>query len=207
MGSSGTRMAIAAMSNVTHVEKLEIAALLRSFQENAKKGGDPSLLTRSKFNESLRFVGINQNDADIFDRLFTMYDKTGDDQIVFRDLIVGVCPLISGSLIEKIYFSFQMFCADDRDDDMIRETILRASDMINVLSQMNRVASYFGDPVLTDDQVTNLILDVVDIAGLSSDGLAALIDCSAHSKTIAEHPIVQLFISGGGTVQYGVSRS
>ena len=200
-------MAIAAMSNVTHIEKREITALLKKFKESVTEDGNPHILKRTQFTEGLKFVGINQNDADIFDRLFTMYDKTGDDQIVFRDLIVGVCPLISGSLIEKIYFSFQMFCADDRDDDMIRETILRASDMINVLSQMNRVASYFGDPVLTDDQVTNLILDVVDIAGLSSDGLAALIDCSAHSKTIAEHPIVQLFISGGGTVQYGVSRS
>ena len=38
----------------------------------------------------------------------------------------------------------------------------RIFNMINVLSQMNRVASYFGDPVMTEDQIVNVILDVID---------------------------------------------
>ena len=193
-------MAIAAMSNVTHVEKREITALLKKFKESVTDDGNPHILKRIQFTEGLKFVGINQNDADIFDRLFTMYDKTGDDQIVFRELIVGICPLISGSLIDKITFAFQLFDTDE-------SALLRAIDMINVLSQMNRVASYFGDPVMTEDQIVNVILDVVDKAGLSSDGLAALINYSEYSKIIAEHPTIQIFTSGGGSVHYGVTRS
>lgn len=200
IGSGGTRMAIAAMSNVTHVEKREIAALLSKFRESGAKDGNPNMIRRTQFTEGMGFVGINQNDADIFDRLFTMYDKTGDDQIVFKEFIVGICPLISGSHTEKIDFAFQLF-------DIEETTVLRANDMINVLSQMNRVASYFGDPVMTEDQVASVILDIVDLAGLSADGLAALLNYAEYSKIIAEHPMVQTFISGGGSVQYGVSRS
>jgi Ca2+-binding EF-hand superfamily protein len=200
IGSGGTRMAIAAMSNVTHVEKREIGAMFGKFREAGARDGNPNMIRRAQFAECLGLVGINQNDADIFDRLFTMYDKTGDDQIVFKDFIMGICPLISGTHTEKIEFAMQLYDTDET-------ALLRANDMINILSQMNRVASYFGDPVMTEDQVASVILDVVDLAGLSADGLSASLNYAEYVKVIAEHPLVQTFISGGGSVQYGVSRS
>jgi Ca2+-binding EF-hand superfamily protein len=200
IGSGGTRMAIAAMSNVTHVEKRELTSLLGKFREAGARDGNPNMIRRAQFAECLGLVGINQNDADIFDRLFTMYDKTGDDQIVFKDFVMGICPLISGTHTEKIEFAFQLYDTDET-------SLLRANDMINILSQMNRVSSYFGDPVMTEDQVASVILDVVDLAGLSADGLSASLNYSEYVKVIADHPLVQTFISGGGSVQYGVSRS
>jgi Ca2+-binding EF-hand superfamily protein len=200
IGAGGTRMAIAAMANVTHIEKREVAALLSKFREYGAREGNPNMIRRAQFSECLGLVGINQNDADIFDRLFTMYDKTGDDQIVFKDFIMGICPLVSGSHTEKIEFAFRLY-------DTEETTLLRANDLINILSQMNRVASYFGDPVMTEDQVASVILDVVDLAGLSADGLSASLSYQEYVKVIADHPIVQTFISGGGSVMYGVSRS
>lgn len=129
-----------------------------------------------------------------------MYDKTGDDQIVFKEFIVGICPLISGTHLQKIDFAFQLF-------DIEQSNSLKATDMINVLSQMNRVASYFGDPVMTEDQITSVILDVIDLAGLSADGLSAILIYAEYINVIADHPTIQTFITGGGSVQYGVSRS
>jgi Ca2+-binding EF-hand superfamily protein len=193
-------MAIAAMANVTHVEKREIVSLLTKFRESGASDGNPNMIRRPQFTEALRLVGINQNDTDIFDRLFTMYDKTGDDQISFREFIVGVCPLISGTHIEKIDFAFQLYDIDET-------TVLRANDMINVLSQMNRVASYFGDPVMTEDQVASVVLDVVDSAGLSGEGPTAVLNYAEYSRMIADHALVQTFISGGGSVLYGSTPS
>jgi Ca2+-binding EF-hand superfamily protein len=200
MASGGTRMAIAAMANVTHVEKREIVSLLTKFRESGASDGNPNMIRRPQFTEALRLVGINQNDTDIFDRLFTMYDKTGDDQISFREFIVGVCPLISGTHIEKIDFAFQLY-------DIEETTVLRANDMINVLSQMNRVASYFGDPVMTEDQVASVVLDVVDSAGLTGEGPTAVLNYAEYSRMIADHAMVQTFISGGGSVLYGSTLS
>ena len=65
-------MAIAAMSNVTHLEKRGLAALQSKFREIGHRSGNPNMINRVEFSEALNMVGINQNDADILDRLFTM---------------------------------------------------------------------------------------------------------------------------------------
>lgn len=199
VGKGANRMAIAAMSNVTHIEKRELAALQTKFKEVASREGNSNMISRTEFSETLSVVGVNQNDCDILDRLFTMYDKSGDDQINYKDFIVGIAPLISGSHVEKIDFAFRLF-------DTEGSSYLKAKEMINVLSQMNRVASYFGDPVMSEEQITNVIMDVLEMAGGSSDGLNASLHYVEYIKIVADHPIVNTFISGGGTVQYGMGR-
>lgn len=199
IGKGANRMAIAAMSNVTHVEKRELASLQSKFREIAAREGNPAVLTRTEFSEALGIVGINPNDADIMDRLFTMYDKTGDDNINWRDFIVGLAPLISGTHVDKIDFAMRLF-------DVEGTSYLKVNEMANVLSQMNRVASYFGDPVMTEENITAVVLDVLDMAGGSPDGLMASLHYSEYIKIIGEHPLVNTFIGGGGTVQYGQGR-
>ena len=134
VGKGANRMAIAAMSNVTHVEKRELFALQDKFKELAAREGNPNTINRAEFTEALNFVGINQNDADIFDRLFTMYDKTGDDVILYREFLAGVAPLISGSPVEKVEFAFKLYDTEGKN-------VIRSNGMVNVLSNMNRVAS------------------------------------------------------------------
>ncbi len=191
IGKGANRMAIAAMSNVTHVEKRELASLQSKFREIASREGNASVLSRVEFTEALSIVGINQNDADIMDRLFTMYDKTGDDNINWRDYIVGLSPLISGTHVDKIDFAMRLY-------DVEGTSYLKVNEMGNVLSQMNRVASYFGDPVMTEEQITQVVLDVLDMAGGSPDGLMASLHYSEYIKIIGEHPLVNTFIAGGG---------
>ena len=64
------------MSNVTHVERKELASLMIKFCEAASKEGDPLMINRTEFHQCLTLCAINQNDVEIFDRLFTMFDKT-----------------------------------------------------------------------------------------------------------------------------------
>ena len=61
IGKGANRMAIAAMSNVTHVEKRELASLQSKFREIASREGNASVLSRVEFTEALSIVGINQN--------------------------------------------------------------------------------------------------------------------------------------------------
>lgn len=199
VGKGSNRMAIAAMSNVTHVEKRELAAMLAKFKEISSRSGNSTMINRTEFGEALSIVGINQNDADILDRIFTMYDKSGDDQINYRDFIVGIAPLISGSHVDKIDFAFRLY-------DMDGTSYLQAREMVTVLSQMNRVSSYFGDPVMTEEQITSVIMDVLEMAGGSVEGLTASLHYVEYIKIISDHPIVNTFISGGGSVQYGMGR-
>ena len=192
-------MAIAAMSNVTHIEKRELATLLTKFKEISGKDGSMSIINRSEFTEALTVVGINQNDADILDRLFTMYDKSGDDQINYRDFIVGIAPLISGSHQDKIDFALRLY-------DTEGSSHLKGREIVNVLSQMNRVASYFGDPVMTEEQIVSVVKDVQELAGGAIDGLNDNVHYVEYIKFISDHPIVNTFITGGGSVSYGMGR-
>ena len=187
------------MSNVTHIEKRELATLLTKFKEISGKEGSMSIINRSEFTEALTIVGINQNDADILDRLFTMYDKSGDDQINYRDFIVGIAPLISGTHQDKIDFALRLYDAEGSSH-------LKAREMVNVLSQMNRVASYFGDPVMTEEQIVSVVKDVQELAGGSIDGLNDNVHYVEYIKFISDHPIVNTFITGGGSVSYGMGR-
>lgn len=56
IGKGANRMAIAAMSNVTHVEKRELAALQSKFREFAHRSGNPNMLNRVEFAEALNVV-------------------------------------------------------------------------------------------------------------------------------------------------------
>jgi len=127
-------------------------------------------------------------DIKVLDRLFTMFDKTGDDAIYYREFISGIAPLISADVKEKVNFALQVFtllvllltrletkclirCVLIRDRASTRLTFvlstiavaqmydilgigkLKQDEVIKLLSAINRTASYFGDPCLTEQQV------------------------------------------------------
>lgn len=135
VGKGANRMAIAAMSNVTHVEKRELSTFQSKLREFAIREGNPTTVNRAEFTEAMNTVGINQNDADILDRLFTMYDKTGDDMINYREFIVGIAPLISGTPVEKLEFACRLY-------DLEGNGTTKSNEMVTILSNINRVASY-----------------------------------------------------------------
>lgn len=63
---------------------------------------------------------------------------------------------------------------------------------------------YFGDPVMTEDQIQKLVDSIFEL--LDDAGPMAELRYSDYIKAIVEHPVVQTFIMGGGTVQYGMGR-
>ena len=60
VGKGANRMAIAAMSNVTGVEKRELAALQNKFRELSAREGNANMISRVEFGEALLIVGANQ---------------------------------------------------------------------------------------------------------------------------------------------------
>ena len=139
IGKGANRMAIAAMANVTQFEKRELLALQRKFSDLAAREGNPNTITRAEFREALEIVGVTESDTEILDRLFTMFDKTGDDQVNFREFIVGISPLITGDVVSKLNFSFELYDLDGTGQ-------IRPNEMSFILFSMNATASYFGDP-------------------------------------------------------------
>jgi Ca2+-binding EF-hand superfamily protein len=191
-GKAASKMAISAMSNVTHIEKRELQALRLRFKELSKANDE---ITRKEFSDALIYIGINPNDADILDKLFTMFDKVGNDQVNWKDYLVGVSPLITGDFQEKISVALSLYDVND-------ELLLSGSDILTVLRQMNMVSSYFGDAVLSEEQLVR----IVDESLNSTDRTSVLQQSFPYKDyidIISKHENVQIFLAGEGTMFYG----
>lgn len=54
------------------------------------------------YSEALELVGIMESDTEILDRLFSMFDVTGNDQINYKEFVGGLAPLCHGTVEEKL---------------------------------------------------------------------------------------------------------
>ncbi|CAN0416265.1 unnamed protein product, partial [Pylaiella littoralis] len=97
-----------------------------------------------------------ESDTEILDRLFSMFDKTGNDQINYKEFVGGLAPLCHGTVEEKLacesmrqsvrLVSFEL--CDSSGTGKIEQ-----DDMEQLLISINDTASYFGDPVLKRAQI------------------------------------------------------
>jgi Ca2+-binding EF-hand superfamily protein len=109
VSKGSNHMAIAAMAHVTHLEARELLMLQKKFAELARREGNPQNINREHFEEALQLVGITENDKEILDRLFIMFDISGDNQINFKEFLAGIAPLASGSTADKLNLAFQLY--------------------------------------------------------------------------------------------------
>ena len=68
-----------AMANVTQIERKELGALRKGFQEAGRaSGGNPLRIARDDFGRVVDACAIAPQDVEILERLFTMFDKMGE---------------------------------------------------------------------------------------------------------------------------------
>jgi len=180
------------MSNVTTIERKELLGMRAKFGELAKaSGGNPNTITRDEFTRALDEISVVEADAEILERLFTMFDKMGDGQINYREFVVGVSPLARGDVPQKLQFAFELYDVDETGH-------VKAAEMCFVLNAMNNVASWFGDPAMQPDEVDTCVEDVFKRAG---GGLS--LQYADNIQAIADHATMRQFLAGSGTVVFG----
>ena len=191
--SKGSRnLYVAAMSNVTTIERKELLGMRAKFGEMAKaSGGNPNTITRDEFTRGLDEISVAEADAEILERLFTMFDKMGDGQINYREFVVGVSPLARGDVPQKLQFAFELYDVDESGH-------VKAAEMCFVLNAINNVASWFGDPAMQPDEIDTCVEDVFKQAGG-----AMSVAYTENITVIAEHAVVRQFLAGSGTVVFG----
>jgi len=190
-------MAISAMANVTSIEKRELQLMQTQFMEIAQRQGNPHTITKDEFSEALEGCGIVEADHEILERLFIMLDKTGDQQINFREFICGIAPLITGDVTVKMNFAFELY-------DMDGTGVVKKPEMIFILRAMNDTASYFGDPVMSQEQIGTLVDEIFEKYD-EEEGAAGL-SYKDFMDAVTQHPILVSFVKGEGPVRYGQSK-
>lgn len=201
IGKTSSRMGIAAIAAVTSIDKLEITALQKKLREAASnaEGSDSYTISRVNFDEAIQSIeNMEGSDSELLDRLFTMFDTSGDNQIDLRDFTVGISPLITGTVKEKIEFVFQMF-------DMDKTGTISQSEMKRAFTAVNSVASYFGDPVLRSEEIDELALHICMDNGKRNGNTAAPVKYSDQDmiRFMEEHPRLLQFVSAQGTERFG----
>lgn len=96
-----------------------------------------------------------------------------------------------GSVADKVTLAFELFALDGGAGSLTR------AEMKKCLNAMNIVASYFGDPVLTTDEIELVVLDAFGSSSVSSAVIGKCVD------VIAKHELTDKFVSGRGTVRFG----
>ena len=90
-GQSGDQLAVAVISHVVQAGSPELIAMRKHLADSAKRNSDPKFVTRKQFHAAEVAVTIDMSDREIFDRLFTLFDKDNigaleqtDIQMAFR---------------------------------------------------------------------------------------------------------------------------
>ena len=121
---------------------------------------------------------------ELFNRLFVMFDNTGEDTIPIKEYLAGVggC-LCSGTAADKLALAFELY-------DLSGQKVADRANMKKVLNSINLVASYFGDPVISTADIDKIVLETFQKAGVTTwmdvSGLCGGVDVWTHTAVFLE---------------------
>lgn len=67
-------------------------------------------LSYAQFHDALASADVFDSDVAIFDRMFTLLDRTGDEAIAADEFLVSICALLRGDLASKLHGAFVCVC-------------------------------------------------------------------------------------------------
>jgi Ca2+-binding EF-hand superfamily protein len=149
-------------------------------------------IDRESFGVALLDTMVEDSDTDILDALFTMWDMMGSDSIQYREFLVGVSPLASGSrdsLRSVLHYSLALM-------DTSQSGIITPYNLTKVLRAINSTASFLGDTVLRNVELQEIVSDVFG---------TSLSQTMSHDDVVPRlvmHPKVHKFIEGKGGSKY-----
>ena len=180
---------IAAMANVTQIERKEMGMIRKSFGDACVTGA--YMINRDQLADAMTSANIMPQDVEILERMFTMFDKMGAAAIDYREFLAGLAPLVRGDVKARVLFGCEMFDVNDAGT-------IKKHELALIVNAMNNVASWFGDPAVTPEEVDALCENVFLE---SKDGVVVNYGEVVHQ--IVEDPAFRTFLAGQGSVHYG----
>ncbi|POM78341.1 hypothetical protein PHPALM_4137 [Phytophthora palmivora] len=181
-------LAVAAVAEITQFTLVQLQALQAIWcsagSEERNLASQEADLSSEEFEEALNSVTFAASDRAIFDRLFTLLDRTGDERVLAMQFLIGVSVLLRGSLDVKLQAALQFAC--DAESSTGCENELSPEGLKFTLTTLAAVASFFGDPLVPAEDVNRVVEDVC-----GSDGSCS---CEELVKNISDHSFVQQYV-------------
>lgn len=193
-GQSGDHLAVAVISHVIQSTKAELLAMRRQLSDAARKNNDPKFVTRKQFHQAETAVTIDDSDREIFDRLFTLFDKTGAGTVLWREYLTGLAPLTKGSVAERLQLAFEL-------RDVTNSGMLEITDIKMTFRALNQTAAAMGDPLMSLDQMSELVDTVFESAReelLEWTGPNPRLRYLGAISEFVDHPIMESYLRHGG---------
>lgn len=127
---------------------------------------------------------FTESDIDLLVTLYKLVDKRGYSYIDIRHVLICFVVIVASDAVECMDMALQIF-------DRQNSKLILKEDLFDVLVLLNESCLYFGDKHLPISQINDLIDSVFASAG-RIDGEIFYPD---YIETIAQHPLVELFLS------------
>jgi len=139
-------MAITAMAHVTKFDKKELELLRSKCSEL-----DSAMVKKTQYEEMIGRIRLRKSDREILDKMFILFDETGDAMVDWKCFLVGLSLLLkTANFDEKLRFSFSLF--DNKDDGRISREDCEAA-----LKAMNETIGWFGDKNLDEENLETMV--------------------------------------------------
>mmetsp|Transcript_27237 Transcript_27237/g.55751 ORF Transcript_27237/g.55751 Transcript_27237/m.55751 type:complete len:198 (-) Transcript_27237:69-662(-) len=194
-GQSGDQLAVAVISHVIQSGGPELIAMRKQMSDMGKKNNDPKFVTRKQFVQAETTITVDDSDREIFDRLFTLFDKTGAGTVLWREFLAGLAPLTKGTTFDRLLLAFELF-------DTTNTGTLEITDVKMTFRALNQTAAAMGDPLLSLDQMSELVETVFESVGeeyLEGTGPKARLRYANAVGDFVSHPIMESYLSQGGS--------
>lgn len=174
-------MAITAMAHVVKFDKRELDQLQEAIDEKLE---EETTMTKDQFEEVMENIKIRKSDREIMDRMYILFDETGDAVIDINDYITGIRLLCKSTFEEHLDFVFKLY--DDEDSGAVTKEHTEKA-----LAAMNATIGWFGDKNFDEGEFRAFVEEVTADALCNEDGE---FEYREHIPTIAEMPKVKTML-------------
>ena len=121
-----------------------------------------------------------------------MHDRRFTGTVDYKDFLVSLTLLVSGSVKDKLLYAFKIYDEDNTGG-------LTSGDLRKILHCINLTAMYFGDPGLTEQYMKEIIHDTF----LMSKVKTAPLQYMSFIDDLVVHDVVKKFLGGWGNTKFG----
>ena len=156
-------------------------------------------ISRDDLKEALEKLDLKEPDTEILDRMFTMFDDMGENNVMYNNFCAAICLLTTGAPRTKLKHAFSLY--DRKGSGSINRL-----DTKNCLCAMNSACSYFGDPVVGDDEIAEMLNECYKKG--SEEGIVQMsaVKYEEFIPLVIDSQLFFKFICALGTVNYVKSK-
>ncbi|KAJ0405542.1 hypothetical protein ATCC90586_003387 [Pythium insidiosum] len=137
-------------------------------------------LHATAFKQALDDSEVASLERSVLERVFVLLDPTGEDVVHAVELLVAAATLMKGDISLRVQYAVEVL------QDDIEEGSFSIEHALYLLTTMNTVANYFGDPLVSLPLLESIAADVTQSMG----GAEIDSDSRKLAQIVAQHPLV-----------------